>query len=398
MPVRADNFGKTVLLLGNYRPALTVARVLSSDGYNVLVSRDADAGAARYSRAVAEIWETPDTDDPKRLFSELGQFLKGRPDIGIVFPLMESYVRAFHAHADKLPEDRLYVMPNKTALTICFDKAKLLEIAETAGAPSAPAVSVSSKAHLDKAVEEIGFPLVIKPNDSTIWLGKRKALILDDLDAYQSAFPSWPDEHNALIVQGCMVGPRINLYFAAQNGKALRYLSVQIGDTDMPDGTGLATDAVTIELTPEVRAIGDALLAELGYHGVGAIQFLRNSETAALNLLEINPRIGGNHAITAYCGMDLEGLAIRLAAGEQQANDLRVGPAGIPYAWTTGALRGIGMALRNKELTAAQALLQALSVLWFGLKTRCHITFVWSDPAPTFVLLARLVPGMKRLL
>lgn len=90
MPVRADNLGKTVWLLGNYRSALTVARVLSSDEYNALVSRDADAGAARYSRAIGEIWETPDTDDPKRHFSKLGKFLKGRPDIGIVFPVMES--------------------------------------------------------------------------------------------------------------------------------------------------------------------------------------------------------------------------------------------------------------------------------------------------------------------
>ena len=59
-------------------------------------------------------------------------------------------------------------MQNKAALAICFDTGKLLEIAETAGAPGAPAVSVSSTAYLDKAVEETGFPLVIKPSDSTI--------------------------------------------------------------------------------------------------------------------------------------------------------------------------------------------------------------------------------------
>ena len=38
-------------------------------------------------------------------FFELGQFLKGRLDIGIVL-IDESYVRAFHATPGQLPEDR----------------------------------------------------------------------------------------------------------------------------------------------------------------------------------------------------------------------------------------------------------------------------------------------------
>ena len=124
---------QTILLLGNYRPALTVARQLSAAGHTVWVSQDQEAGAAGRSRAVAGVWPTPDSTDPAVLYAALADFLAQRPDITVVFPLMESYVRAFSDHAHRLPQDRLYVMPNRDAVGICLNKARLLSLVDDAG-------------------------------------------------------------------------------------------------------------------------------------------------------------------------------------------------------------------------------------------------------------------------
>jgi len=209
----------TILLLGNYRPALSVARGLSAAGYHVVVSRDDDAGAATWSRAVAEIWDTPGGDDIRRAYDALAVFLEQRPDIELVFPLMERWVRAFFDHVDLLPDDRTYVMPNQDAVEACLDKNQLLRIVSKAKLHSAKSTSATDMDTLRAAAKTVGFPAVVKPADSTIWLNNRKALILNDQTAFDQAFPSWPKQHEALIVQTFVDGPRRNLYFAAPPGE-----------------------------------------------------------------------------------------------------------------------------------------------------------------------------------
>ncbi len=389
---------RTILLLGNYRPALAVARSLAEDGHRILVSSDAGAGAAERSRAVSGMWKTPQDTSPAALYASLADFLQENPDIDTVFPLMESYVRGFPDHAHLLPADRLYVMPNSEAVRICLDKARLLQAVTDAGLPCARNLPVHDLASLQGAAGAIGFPLVIKPSDSTVWLGNRKALILNDQEALNAALPKWPDGHGELIVQTFVDGPRVNLYFAAQNGRAIRYLAVQIGETDIADGTGLATTGFTIEPEPAVRDMADALLARLNYHGVGCIQVLCDRNTGQPSFLEINPRIGGNHAITVFAEMELERVALQLAVGGPVEDTLKIGRSGIRYAWTTGALRGVGLALRNGETSRTAAMRAALKALVTGVTTRRHITFTPGDPVPSLTLFARLVPGLNRIL
>ncbi len=388
--------GETVLLLGNYRPALTVARALSAKGYRVEVSRDGDAAAAQWSRAVDAIWDTPNSNDPAELYGALATYLAANSRITTVFPLMESYVRSFYDHAHLLPQDRLYVMPNRLAIDICLDKPRLLDTAAEAGLPCARAIEVTDHDALHAAAAQIGYPLVIKPADSTIWLGTRKALILPDQQALTRALPEWPQAHEALIIQRFVDGPRVNLYFAAANGRAIRYLAVQIGQTDIADGTGLATTGTTIDLSPTLHTMADALLDRLSYHGVGCIQVLMDRTTGQPSFLEINPRIGGNHAITAHCGLGLDTLALDLARQTPLDTPLRLGPKGRRYVWTTGDLRGLGLALRNKEAGVAHTLSRATMAIWRGLTTRRHVTWQLTDPMPSLILLLRLIPGISR--
>lgn len=388
---------ETILLLGNYRPALTVARSLAAQGHRILVSLDDDAGAAGTSRAVEGQWRNTASTDPDLQYPALAQFLADRPDIRVVFPLAESYVRAFYAHRHLLPDDRIYVMPNQTAVEVCADKGRLLDLVTEAGLPVARNVTVRSYDELRKAAGTVGFPLIVKPADSTIWIGTRKVLVLEDRAAFDAALPDWPTGHAALIVQSYVDGPRLNLYFAAQHGRAIRYAAVRIGQTDLPDRTGLATDGVTIALEPRLRDIGDSLIAKLDYHGVGCIQVLRDRHTGDLSFLEINARIGGNHTITDACALELDRIAVALASGRVLDDRLIVAKDGVRYVWTTGALRGAAIALRDGEIRPTAFIAQVLQTLFLAVTTRTHITFRLTDPRPTLILLSRALPNRLRL-
>lgn len=387
----------TILLLGNYRAALTVARSLAAQGHRIWVSLDDDAGAAGSSRAVEGQWRNTAILDPDVQYRALALFLADRPDIRVVFPLAEAYVRAFYAHRHLLPDDRTYVMPNQTAAEVCADKGRLLDLVTKAGLPVARNVTVGTYEELRDAARTVGFPLIVKPADSTIWIGARKVLILEDRTAFDAALTEWPSGHAALIVQSYVDGPRLNLYFAAQHGRAIRYAAVRIGQTDLPDRTGLATDGVTIPLEPSLRDIGDTLIAKLDYHGVGCIQVLRDRHTGELSFLEINARIGGNHTITDACGLELDRIAVALASGSVLDDRLNVAKDGVRYVWTIGALRGAAIALRDGEISPSAFLAQVLQTLFLAVTTRTHITFRLTDPRPTLILLSRALQHRLRL-
>ncbi len=48
---------KTTLLLGNYRPALTLARTLSANGYKIMVGTHGCDYCCEHSRFVSQMWD-----------------------------------------------------------------------------------------------------------------------------------------------------------------------------------------------------------------------------------------------------------------------------------------------------------------------------------------------------
>ena len=231
----ADGEGLSVLLLGNDRPTVPVAAALHRMNYRVIVTRDCGKGYAQFSRHVSETWDHPPIEADAMFFSALGKFLRSRPDIRVVLPLWERCVTNLARHRHLLPADRLYACVDDDTMETCLDKSKMLSLAMECGMANAAFTKVGTYPSLIKATRAIGFPLVVRPTDPNRKLAGKKALIADNAKDLISMLPIWPDGHKDLIVQRYIDGRRINLYFAAQNGKAIRYLTTEILRTDELD-------------------------------------------------------------------------------------------------------------------------------------------------------------------
>lgn len=395
MTIKSHRARTCVLVLGNYRPTLPLARSLAEAGLRVIATRGCGRGTSQYSRFVAEVWDHPKLDTGEAFYKALGAFLRSRPDIEIVYPIWEECLQQLDKHKTLLPQDRLYVTCEPETVAHCLNKREMLETVTSLGIPCAPYHKVSSYAALLRSVDEIGYPIVIRPISSKTAITDKKALIVESSAALIAALPRWPAEHRELLVQSYVSGPRINLYFAAQHGRAIRYLPAEILKTDKRDGSGLATDGQTIELDKSLERYADSLLAYLNYHGIGCIQFMRESRTGALSFLELNPRIAGNHAVPELCGMELGRLGLELARGTPQPPNCVVGPAGKRYVWTLGALGGHYRALRSKDIGWPRFLSDCTTALWIGLQADIHMTWAWDDPRPTFALVTRKISGRR---
>lgn len=382
----------TVLLLGNFRPTLTVARQLAPLGYRIIVTRGAGAeGCSQYSRYVDECWDHPPVEQTGAFFTALAEFLKARPDITIVYPILEQCVKGLALYKDLLPQDRIYATPPAETVLTCLDKPKMIEIAKRAGVPVADFAVARDHAALLSEATRIGFPVVVRPVSSAVPVAGKKVLMADSAEELRRALPDWPSAHDELIVQARVKGRRHNLYFAASNGRPIRYLAAEIIRSHKADGTGLAVEGETIELEADIRRYADSLLRSLDYTGVGCIQFQVDRATGHVTFLELNPRIAGNHAITEACGLNLTGLAIDLACGRAQHVPLSIGAAGKRYAWTYGDLRGLLAGVVKDKLTVRQAAAWLMRMVKTSIRANTHMTWSWSDPLPTLMMFTRFL-------
>ena len=392
-----DNGQKTILLLGNYRPALVLARVLSRRGYKIICGDEGCDGGAEHSRSVDEIWHHPHLGGgPASFLTALDIFMERHPDLETIYPVSEEFVRFFAELSDPVRDSYPLAMVEPALVRRCLDKAFMMKLADDNSVPTAPYAVAHNHIEMAAGVGRTGFPLVIRPKISTQRISGRKAIICTDFSAVSSLLQRWPAGQRGLILQRKVSGRRHNIYFAATEGRLFRYLHAVITQTDNPDGTGLAVEGATIAPEIDLKRYTEQLVEALKYTGVGCAQYLVDAETGEVSFLEINPRIAGNHAVTEHAGLGLSTLLVDLAAGREINTDYVEGKPGITYVWTRGALQAAKLGYLRGELSGKAATVSALQSLWAGLCARSHVTFDWRDPKPSLMALWSLKPRLNR--
>ena len=391
----------TVLLLGNYRPTIALARALGGVGHRVIVgscvegSAEFGRGSAEFSRFAAEVWWHPSIErHPDGLIAALRAFLSRRRDVGVVFPVAEHFVRLVSERRDALPADRVYVLPPLELVATMLDKVAAYRLAEAAGLPVAPWARIDRFEELGPCSARLGYPIVVRPLGPARLEG-RKALIADAPADLARMVPVWPPSQPALLLQRKVEGRRYNLYFAAQRGRLVRVAAAEVHRTDSPDGTGLAVTGRTVPVDGTLRGYTETLVDRLAYHGVGCAQYI--VAPGCTTFLELNPRIGGNHAIPEAAGLDLSSVAVVLATAGSPDVPVIEGRPDIVFAWTHGDLAGLRTAIRRGTLSPREALAWGANVVRTFATADLHLTWRWDDPLPTLVPYARRIPGLGRV-
>ncbi len=391
------NIIKSVLLLGNYRPSLTLARKLKKRGYNIIVSSHGCDKSCDFSNAVSEIWDhSPLTSSPDLFIEEIYNFIDRRPDIVAIYLVAEEYVRLIAEHEDRFrPFPDIISMPAKV-IKNCLDKHYMMKLALENDVPTAPFASVSGLKEFTQVAEDFGFPFVIRPIDSTKRLDGKKAIFIEDKQTFTDVIDTLKSEKIELLVQKKFTGKRRNIYFACEDGTLVKCLHAVINRTDSIDDTGLAVDGVTLSTNSELVEQTKRLLVALNYTGIGCAQYLVDCQTGETSFLEINPRIAGNHALPEYAGLELGSYLFDQARGKLPDQTPFMAKAGIHYCWTSGDLMGTKIAYLRGEINIASATKRCFQAVLSGLKSNVHMVFSLSDPKPGLMALWNVVPRIAR--
>ncbi len=391
--------GQSVLLLGNYRPTLLIARQLKHLGARVISGLEGCDRGAEYSRYVDETWDhCPVEQDPKAFIKALEQYVRSHKDISVVLPVSEQFIRALADHKPDLPDTIIVAMNDAELVKTCLDKTRMMDLCSAIGVPVAPYVLVDKADDLQRAETDIGFPMVARPSISTSRINHEKAIRIKNSADLSQLHANWNENWGGLIVQKQVSGFRYNIYFAAHNGEICRLLQSKIFRTDRFDGSGLAVEGMTVEPDPQLVRYTQALAQKLEYSGTGCAQFLIDDVTGEVCFLENNPRVTGSHAIPEHCGLDLTGFQIALAQGTLEQQKTRLyGVVGVRYGWMPGDLKGLRLAAHSRKVGLADTVSWFFKALRSGFTSDIDMVLRWHDPLPGLVSLFEALPFAQRL-
>ncbi|MGH2582882.1 MAG: acetyl-CoA carboxylase biotin carboxylase subunit [Anaerolineales bacterium] len=219
----------------------------------------------------------------------------------------------------------VWVGPLPAAMRAMGDKARARAITEEAGVSVLPGYQgKDDPVSFAKAVEKIGFPVVVKASSGGGGMGQRIVERQDDLDdaiaaARREAKHAFHDErlilekylplarHVEFQILGDQQGNLVHLFERECSLQRRRQKIVE--ETPSP----LLND----KLREEMGSAAVAAAKSVGYTNAGTVEFLVDPQTRTFYFLEMNTRLQVEHPITELvCNLDLVQWQLRIAAGE----------------------------------------------------------------------------------
>ncbi len=392
----------TILLLGNYRPALAMSRALHESGYNVILGLEGEELGAECSRFVSEIWDHPSIEDGTTNFlSSLEALFLQRPKIGAVVPVSEEFMLFLEPIQSEISDMAALASPSSEIINLFSNKLKALKFACQNGVPTLPYACVTSYEQLIREAGKTGYPVVLRPFGANARILNKKALIYKSPLELKSALPAWPEGHGEILIQRFASGHRHNLYFAAYKGNMIGSLQTRICRTDSPDGTGLAVKGVTVVTDLVVSEKTKTLIRRTNYTGVGLAQFIIDPSSKDICFLELNPRISGSHAVPEQAGLPLTQLAVETAiAGHTKRepvlpNPVSVTAPGLRYVWTSGEVLAAKQAFVSGNTGAGPTARRIFTAIRSAMQADIHMIGNWRDPMPALLALLTILPGFR---
>ena len=273
-----------------------------------------------------------------------------------------------------------WIMPDPATVLRCFDKRAVYQIATTLGIPTPPWRPFRDADGLLLDAAELGYPVVIKRQDSSAPVCRKKALICHnaaELEEFVTELRFDPDP-GSLVLQKYASGMRHNCHVAADHGRLVAYFQQKVLRTDESDGTGIGIEGISVAPSPQLRTYCERLLMGVDYSGIGCIQFLVDDASGDPALLELNARMDSTAALPYRLGIHFPLIALQIAAGE---------PVSAPADYRTGkryySLYGdinVWLGQRQRRRSAGVRA-RPLAMPWLALRSY-HLIFEWRDPLP----------------
>lgn len=401
-----DGTGYDILILdAEHKQALAAARSLGRVGLRIVLGeslvfyRQHPPLPAFQSRYCSRSLILPSyTKDPGAYASAVIDFVRENPS-RVVLPVGDATCVTLMPHRQELAElGCVLALPPDPALAIALDKDRTLSIAHELGIASPRSRHIRSLEELSAAIDEFGFPFVLKPIASWTTEARDRATpveVIDKAEAAQEAERMLAGRP-AVLAQEWAPGRREGVTLFITDGEILASCG-HVEHRTIPPLGGASVMRETIRTPPDVYDPAVRLVLAIGIEGVCEVEFRRDAQGRPL-LMEINPRLPGMLDTSIRAGVNFPLLIWQWATGQpvSRVKDYR---SGVRTRWLHGELRWLrenhGRAGRPDSVSRGRGLWTFLAEFT---RTYSYDYFDVHDPEPAIAEMRYTIAALRKSL
>lgn len=385
---------KAVILGSNYYIGLSIIRCLGKEGIHTVAmdyARENTYGAD--SRYLKEQIIVPHyKKNEQQLLQFMVDYAKKEKEKPVLYPSGDPYVEFIDRNFDALKEWYLFPMDVKGKWTDIMMKDTLEKLAVKYGMPIPESVELNDPAIFEKVERSIGYPCILKPTESTMFVAKFrvKNFILhssEELTKYRGII-----QESGLdgVVQRIIPGFDDHMYtydaYLDRNSEVTHWMTCQ-KHRQFPINFG-ASVYTEQRLVPELHEMSREFYRNIGYKGFGEIEYKKDEMTGKYYLIEINTRTTNLNSLLEKAGVNFPLLAYKEMTGETIEKENSTYDTRIHFRYLYEDLLAIREYVRAGQLTKGQIMKSLF---------RRKAPAIWSftDPKPAFGFL-KMVYGKVR--
>lgn len=338
---------RILILDGHTNQALACVRSLGHAGYTVLVASHKRSPLGAWSRYCAGTFLL--TEQNVEAFAAIREWAR-QEGVTIVLPLTERSCVLCNEERAQWEELGITVgcSPNEM-LQNAFDKELTLRHAEACDVRIPPTRYPKSLEDCLAAVEEVGFPCVVKSRWSNAWNGKyflpnQNPTYLNARDNLAEVFAEHKQGAHWPLIQGYVAGQGKGVFALCDRGRVIAWFAHERLRDTRPTGSSSSLRR-SVHLEPRLREPAEKLLSELNWHGPAMVEF-KDDGIGPPCLMEINGRFWGSLQLAIDAGVDFPRLWISVLKGESPSAVTEYAE-GLTLRWLWGDLKRFAFILRG---------------------------------------------------
>lgn len=212
----------------------------------------------------------------------------------VIFPTDDEYLITIAKHKKLLSEHFIIATNDLEIISKLVNKSYVYEISSKAGIPTPKNLVTSNNNDAYNFAKEIGFPCLVKPSQSHIYVkafGKKMAKVFD-FQALEKELDEAASLNLEVMIQEFIPGNDCDNYsywgFRYKDSFYAEATAQKVRND--PPGTGSPRVQVTKNI-PELIPLSRKILNELNYQGYANVEYKKDTRTNEYKFMEINPRI-----------------------------------------------------------------------------------------------------------
>ncbi len=379
------------IILGLGVNGLGIARSLGM--YNVpifgLYNKREEIG--RFSKYLMPIKVSNLKQEPDALLQQLIELGHKINTKAFLIPESDGYTSFISENRELLSKFFLFNIPRKELLNKILEKNGNMELAQQNDVLIPKTIYIKDKSDIDRVLSEFKLPIIIKPlNTFSAYLpGNKKNIVIDDYNLLLRLITDNSSLFGSIVIQELIIGLDGNIvvcsvYFSLNSEPLGVYTGRKIRQY-RPD-YGVTCYGVS-EYIPEIEEISVRLLKNVGYRGLGTLEFAQDITNGKYYFLEINGRSFYHNMLFTDCSVNLSYIAYCDSVGLAIQNNYERQKNGLYWIDFTNDLGSFREKYRDNKIKITEWLFSLFKARSFAVFNKADIRpFLYS----TFLLIESL--------